>query len=184
MTRENYGEAYQQGFEKTVRFLLSRGASWERARETAQAAWVRGWERLQQLRDDEMVGTWVNTIALNAYRGLLRNEHARRTQPELATGSGIKVAEIDLAAIDMARILRICRPCDRVLLEQQIHGRTAEEIAQEQGVTQTAVRIRFMRARQSARTRIEQRAKRMRLANVSLSGPLPIAEHSYLRASV
>lgn len=169
MTREHYGEAYQQGFEKTVRFLLSRGASWERARETAQAAWARGWERLEQLRDDERVGTWVNTIALNAYRGLLRSEQAHMSQPELAAASEIKVAEIDLAAIDMARILTICRPGDRLLLEQQIHGLTPDEIAQKQGVSSTAVRIRFMRARQSARTRIERRARRMRLGQLSVS---------------
>jgi DNA-directed RNA polymerase specialized sigma24 family protein len=185
MTREHYGEAYQQGFEKTVRFLLSRGASWERARETAQAAWARGWERLEQLRDDERVGTWVNTIALNAYRGLLRSEQAHQAQPELATAPGVKVAEIDLAVIDMARILKVCRPCDRVLLEQQIHGLTPEDIARKQGVTKTAVRIRFMRARQAARTRIEQRARRMRLGHISLSRSAPLlVEHGSFGASL
>ena len=169
MTREHYGDAYLEGFEITVRFLFSRGASWEQAREAAQAAWARGWERLQQLRNEELVGKWVNTIALNAYRGILRDEQAHQAQPELDTTPGINVAVIDLAAIDMARILKICRPCDRVLLEQQIHGLTPEDIAQKQGVSKTAVRIRFMRARRSARIRMEQRARRMRLSQISLS---------------
>lgn len=40
--------------------------------ESAQAAWVRGWGRLGQLRDETLVLTWVNTIALNVYRRLIR----------------------------------------------------------------------------------------------------------------
>src|SRR3984957_17276059 len=68
MTRDGYGIAYQKGFTLTVRFLLSRGAQREYAMEVAQGAWVRGWERLHQLRDEATVVTWVNTIALNAYR--------------------------------------------------------------------------------------------------------------------
>ena len=170
MTREHYGEAYRQGFEITVRFLFSRGASWEQAREAAQGAWARGWERLPQLRDEELVGKWVNTIALNTYRSILRHEQAHQTQPELDTTSGTSVAVIDLAAIDMARILKICRPCDRALLEEQIHGLTPEDIARQQGVTKTAVRIRFMRARQAARIQMEQRARRLRLSRAVTSG--------------
>ena len=64
MTREEYGQAYQRGFDLTVRLLLSRGAPRDRAREVAQAAWARGWERLSQLRNESLVVTWVNTIAL------------------------------------------------------------------------------------------------------------------------
>ena len=74
MTKEGYGQAYQRGFELTVRFLLSRGVQRDNAREVAQAAWVRAWERLSQLRDDNLVVTWVNTIALNVYRGLIRKD--------------------------------------------------------------------------------------------------------------
>jgi DNA-directed RNA polymerase specialized sigma24 family protein len=157
MTREDYGNAYQRGFELTVRFLLSRGADWEGARETAQAAWARGWERREQLRNQDLLLTWVNSIALNAYRSLVRVERVHQALPDLSAKSGINVA-----AIDIARILKACRPCDRVLLEQQMRGHTPEEIAQRQGVTKTAVRIRFMRARRSARVRIEQRARASR----------------------
>ena len=51
MTREEYGAAYKKGYNLTVRFLVSRGLSYDSAQETAQAAWVKGWERLGQLRD-------------------------------------------------------------------------------------------------------------------------------------
>lgn len=157
MTREEYGQAYQRGFNLTVRLLLSRGAARDRAREVAQAAWARGWERLPQLRNDNLVGTWVNTIALNVYRSVLRSEPCYQALPELSTRGGV-----NLAAIDVARILRICRPCDRILLEQQMRGVTAQEIARKQGVTETAIRIRLLRARRAARSRVEKRAARIR----------------------
>src|ERR1700680_3274425 len=68
MTRNEYGEAYEAGFDRTVRFLLSRGAQRDDAVEAAQAAWARGWERVTQLRDESLVMTWVNAIAFNFLR--------------------------------------------------------------------------------------------------------------------
>ena len=166
MTRDQYGQAYQRGYNLTVRLLLSRGAQRDRAREVAQAAWARGWERLTQLRNDHLVTTWVNTIALNVYRSVLRSEPCYQELPELSTK-----ANVDLAAIDVARILQICRPCDRVLLEQQMRGVTAEEIARDQGVTETAIRIRLLRARRAARARVEKRAAKIREAYKSMVQP-------------
>ena len=46
MTREQYGDIYQTGRERTIRFLLSRGAAPGLAPDIAQSAWLRGWERL------------------------------------------------------------------------------------------------------------------------------------------
>ncbi len=154
MNEERYGQAYQKGFNMTVRFLLSRGVRRDVADEAAQAAWVRGWERREQLRNESMVVTWVNTIALNVYRGLIRREFFH---PEL-TKLPEKTASIDVAAIDVAHILEFCRPRDRRLLEQQyVNGMTTEELAREQGVTKTAIRIRLLRARRHARSQIEGR---------------------------
>ena len=59
------GKEYQQAFYQTVRFLLSRGASRGQARKAVESAWRAGWERLQRLRDEELVAAWVNTIALS-----------------------------------------------------------------------------------------------------------------------
>jgi RNA polymerase sigma factor (sigma-70 family) len=156
MTREGYGQAYQRGFEITVRFLLSRGVQRDSAREVAQAAWVRAWERLGQLRDDALVVTWVNTIALNVYRNLIRKELLNRSLVDLRDQRDRTVA-IDIAAIDVDRVLRICRPCDRRLLEQSMCGVTTEEIAQQQGVSKTAIRIRLLRARRYARRCLEKK---------------------------
>ena len=156
MTREEYGLAYQKGFDLTVRFLLSRGAQREYAMEIAQGAWVRGWERLHQLRDEATVVTWVNTIALNSYRRVMRRDAPAHELPEVISPHGI-----DMAAIDIHRILSSCRPSERVLFEQQMYGATTEEIARTQGVTETAIRIRLLRARRATRSRLERRAIQM-----------------------
>jgi RNA polymerase sigma factor (sigma-70 family) len=155
--RDGYGDAYTQGFERTARFLLSRGASPGHAEELAQAAWVRGWECLHQLRGDSSVGTWVNVIALNLFRNDLRRE--KYLQPLIETQSSFRM---DIAAIDAVRILNSCRPGERALLEHQLIGATVEEIAQVTGVTRTAIRIRLLRLRRAVRARLEQRATRLR----------------------
>ncbi len=152
MTREKYGQAYQRGFDLTTRFLISRGVPRDMARDVAQAAWVKGWERLDQLRNESMVITWVNAIAMNVHRSVLRSERSYQSLPDYHAR-----AEVNLAAIDLARILKFCCPRDRALLELQMQGDTAEEIAQKQGVTETAVRIRLLRARRAARSRVERK---------------------------
>src|ERR1700687_1791118 len=100
MTREEYGSAYKRGYHLTVRFLVSRGLTYDAAQETAQAAWVKGWERLGQLRDSNMVLTWMNSIALNIHRSFIRREPLLQTLPELPTPP-----KINLAAGDVRRIL-------------------------------------------------------------------------------
>lgn len=123
--------------------------------DVAQSAWVKGWERLSQLRNESMVTTWVNAIAMNVHRSVLRRQKPLAAFTDFYTG-----AELNLAAIDIARILKFCPPRDRALLELQMQGDTAEEIAQKQGATQTAIRIRLLRARRAARSRVEKKPAR------------------------
>jgi DNA-directed RNA polymerase specialized sigma24 family protein len=157
MTREEYGDIYKTGRERTIRFLLSRGAAPGLAPDIAQSAWLRGWERLSQLRDPRMIVTWINSIALNQYRRVIRSERLHQELQQSVHGK----TSLDLAAIDVARIMRVCRPPDRILLQAQMNGVTAKEMAREQGLTETAVRIRFLRARRSARKALEARGRKL-----------------------
>jgi len=122
------------------------------AEEISQAAWMRGWERLGQLRSDELIATWVNTIALNLYRRTIRQERRLQGLQEPLYAK----STVNWAAIELRRILRFCRLPDRQLLEAQMVGQTAEEIAHDQGVSQTAIRIRLLRARRAARQAAEK----------------------------
>jgi len=157
MTYEGYGQAYQQGFKRTVRLLRSRGASVDGAEDMAQAAWVRGWQKLEQLRDEGMILNWINTIAINYHRREIRVQGRYLPLLDVCGGAGL-----DSACLDAARILMLCRPRDRMLFEQQLDGLTTVEIAKKQGVTPTAIRIRILRARRAARANIEDRASERR----------------------
>jgi RNA polymerase sigma factor (sigma-70 family) len=151
MTSEMYAVSYQEGLGRTIRFLISRGVCRDSAPDFAQAAWLRGWERLNQLRDESLLVTWINTIALNCYRRSLRSEHLQYHVLDSINSN----TSLNLAAIDISRILQSCRPPDRMLLEAQMAGATAAEIGKQQGVSQTAIRIRMLRARRAARGVIE-----------------------------
>src|SRR5262245_36746143 len=105
MTREGYGRAYERGYDLTVRFLLSREVQRISADDVAQSGWAKGWDRLSQLRNDRMVVTWVSTIALNSYRRLAHREPLKQPLLDQHLTVGI-----DLAAIDMAHVLKLCRP--------------------------------------------------------------------------
>jgi DNA-directed RNA polymerase specialized sigma24 family protein len=144
--------AYQTGYNSTMRFLRSRGVPGDRAREVSQAAWAKGWERLEQLNNESMVLTWVNTIAINVHRRVSQNELPYRVLPEVATAPSV-----NLAAIDVTRILRCCASADRMLFEQQMTGMTPGEIARAWGLSEGALRIRMLRARRAARLRLEKK---------------------------
>ncbi len=152
MTVEAYGHAYQHGFDRTIRLLLSRGARIDCAREAAQAAWAKGWERIGQLRNESVVTTWVNTIALNFYRNVMRSENHQLPLTDLATTAGI-----NLAFIDLERFLAQCRLSDRQLFDDYLQGYPIEEIAGRRGISYTAARIRLLRARRMVQSRIKER---------------------------
>lgn len=150
MTKEEYGYAYPIGYDRTTRFLVSRGLSWDAAQETAQAAWVKGLGKLHQLRDPEMVLTWVNTIALNLYRTSLRSEPLFNELPEM-----LAMPSLNLTAIDLRRVLRTCKKNDRAVLQHHyLEGYKVREIAQANGCSETAVRIRLFRARRAVAKRL------------------------------
>jgi RNA polymerase sigma factor (sigma-70 family) len=147
MTKEQYGQAYKDGREHTVRFLLSRGVKRDTAMDVAQSAWVRGWERLDQLRDESVLITWVNTIALNQFRKTLRHDQRHEALVDTPHPS----PAMNWAAMDLSRILSRCRSRDRALLEAQLEGMTAKELSERTGTTATAMRLRLFRARNAAR---------------------------------
>ncbi len=163
MNQEEFGKAYQRGYDITVRFLISRGVPSQLADEVSQAAWARGWERIQQLRNAAMIVTWINTIALNINRSQFRKPAFESLDHDPISSS------IDVAAIDVRRILSLCRTEERWLLERHhLEGHRIADIAKHQGCTETAARIRLLRARRSAGNRLirlgEARQKRAQAA--------------------
>jgi RNA polymerase sigma factor (sigma-70 family) len=148
MKRTEYAQAFETGFPATRRFLLSRGAAVEEAEEIAQAAWARGWEFRDQLRDPGLVGFWVNSIARNLFR-------ARFRAKVMAPMDGVEAPySMNLDEIELHRLLDRCSGRDRHLLEQSLEGYSAEEIARVEGITSTGIRVRLLRIRQSLRQQL------------------------------
>jgi RNA polymerase sigma factor (sigma-70 family) len=148
MKRTEYAEAFEAGYPATRRFLLSRGAPLEEAEEIAQAAWVRGWEYRDQLRDPGLVGFWVNSIARNLFRAKFRG---KMTAPI----DGVEAPYwMNLEEIEVHRLLDRCSGHDRKLLKRSLEGYSAEEIAQDEGITSTGIRVRLLRIRQSLRQQL------------------------------
>ncbi len=148
MLRNEYSEAFETGYGATRRFLLSRGAPLEEAEEIAQAAWARGWEFRDQLRDPGLVSYWVNSIARNLFRARFRTP----IQTEIDDTNAVYT--LDLDAIEVGRLLDRCPQQDRDLLTQSLAGYSAEEIARSEGITPTGIRVRLLRIRQMLREKL------------------------------
>lgn len=148
MTAELFSGLYEEGLPRTIRFLLSLGFQRDTATEIAQAAWSRAWERIDQLRDQTKILSWVNTIALNDARKTSR----RARQHVSFTPGHERVTLLNVAAIDVAKILDLCTPKDREILQAHLEGSSNLELAGEQGISETAMRLRSFRARRAARS--------------------------------
>lgn len=145
MRQDEFGTAFESGYSATRRFLLAHGAPLEEAEEIAQAAWVRGWEYRAQLRDPGMLGFWVNSIARNLFRARFRGPLKVPIDGQSPSYT------MDLASLELRRMMEKCPRKDRNLLEQTLEGYSTEEMARGAGITPTGIRVRLLRIRQSLR---------------------------------
>lgn len=153
LTADRFAAAYGTGYHRTVRFLHSScGLARLEAEEFAQAAWVQGWESRATLRDAAALPAWVNTIALNLFRGDRRTAWRRG---ELLYDPTINPSP--MAGIEAAEVLRVCSLRDsRLLVNRYLFGYSTNELASQEKVGNIAIRVRLSRARKQIR---ESRAK-------------------------
>lgn len=150
MGPEQFADAFRSYYPMTLRFLLSRGACADIAEEVAQAAWAKGWECRGQLQRQNMIGTWVNSIAKNMLRNRMRAEQKLEVLSE-----GVKAGGPPAVAIDMKRILKRCGERDsKILRGYYVEGYTTEEIADQVGLTPVTVRVRLLRLRRALRLQL------------------------------
>src|SRR5258708_34641665 len=123
---EEFATAFPAGYKSTCRFLISRGAPATEAEEIAQAAWARGWEHRDQLRNPTLVGYWVNSIARNLFRAKFRAPIIVALEPYQDPGY-----VMSMAGIELRQMLDACSLRDRQMLEKILEGYSAEEIGRE-----------------------------------------------------
>lgn len=150
MTRTKFSKAYRSGFDRTVRFLLSRGIVKPKAEESAQAAWAKGWEKRSHLREPSRVVEWVNSIALNNYRGRLRKEQLEEALPVIDPPAPPRDVN---SRLDMEKSAGRCSQRDwKLLRDRYVKGFTSVEIAEDLGVKPVTIRVRLSRAKQKLRS--------------------------------
>jgi RNA polymerase sigma-70 factor (ECF subfamily) len=136
----------------------------DRAEDVAQAAWLQGWQKLDQLRNEGMIGSWINAIAINYHYRRSQQESRYQTLTDIQGNVGVDLAPPYIAKMDTAKILKLCRPSDRILFQHQLSGLNTNEIARKQRVSATAIRIRLLRARRAVRASMEDHAVKLRLS--------------------
>ncbi|MEZ5351859.1 MAG: RNA polymerase sigma factor [Bryobacteraceae bacterium] len=150
MTPDRFANAYRNGLQSTTRLLLSKGIVLEDAEEYAQTAWARGWEARAQLKDEDRVVQWVNSIAINTMCNALR----RSKRFEALDDKRTRVARTESIAdkVDAQKLLARCSELDRsLILHRYAGGFEMEEIAHRHGLSGVATRVRIHRAKVALR---------------------------------
>ena len=150
ITETSFALAYADGYPKTFGLLLSKGLLAEEAEEHAQAAWARGWAMRDQLREDNRLVQWINSIAMNLMR---RSKQRGKRMTALDDSYQGTVAPAPVVSkLDARYLLRKCSELDRWLLVQRYAaGMAIKEIAERRGMTGVAIRVRLHRAKRALR---------------------------------
>lgn len=163
LTTQAFERAYEQGHQKTIHFLMSCGFAEDQAQESAQMAWVTGWQRRYQIRDVAKTLSWVNTIALNFARSVVKGRRRMEALPESLHQEAPDVG----ALIDAHRILEWCSPRDRNLLrERYLEGADIGDLARDHCCTRLAIRVRLHRARRAVLEKFQKKQRSLRSAAV------------------
>jgi RNA polymerase sigma-70 factor (ECF subfamily) len=73
----NFAELYETNFKKICGLCYCQLHEWELARDVAQDAFLRAFEKIEDLRDQEKFLPWVSTIAVNIGRNLMRQRGSK-----------------------------------------------------------------------------------------------------------
>ena len=151
MTRDDYGTAFLEGFDRTAAGLTSRGVRYTDAQDFAQAAWVKGWERISQLRDERCVVAWVGSIAWSLFLSDRRVE-AKHPLDRLDSHKELVAPHFNPdASIDLRRGVQSVSSCHRELLDLWMGGYKNREIARMSGRSDGAINSKMTRARRTLR---------------------------------
>jgi RNA polymerase sigma factor (sigma-70 family) len=142
ISNSEFAKAYEQGYPKTVRFLLSMGLSPDLAQETAQSGWTRGWEKRAQLESLDKITSWVNQISLNLFRNQIAHvSYSSTTAPPSRP-------EIDSIVIDVRTALEKSSARERALLRAYyLEGYSSDELGAREKCSPGAIRVRVLRAK-------------------------------------
>jgi len=132
-----FADAYEIGLPTLTRFLLKRGLNSDTARELAQAAWVKAWEHIPELRNLESLRWWTTAIAINLMHDAVKRRNRWQSLEKVSPAFQPSL----LATIATEQILSMCTETERALLRRYyVDGQSMREIASEEGCSELATR--------------------------------------------
>ena len=147
--RAAFTELVERHHAELVRIAFAITGDLDAARDAAQLAWIKAWQRLPTIREADRLRAWLIAIAANEARQHVRAHRRRRVREiaplnlnEPADPSAITSAD----RFDLDAALRRLGPDDRGLLAMRyVAGLTADEIGASTGLTGSGVRTRLSR---------------------------------------
>lgn len=143
----------------TYRLCLAITANEDDAADATQAAFVSAWRHFGDLRDTDRVDAWLQRIAVNSCRMVLRSRR-RRGLREIPMNDGLARAAAPDYMLDAA-VLRGALtglPIDSraILALHYAQGQAVSEIASMLGISASAAKSRLFRARAALRKALEE----------------------------
>jgi RNA polymerase sigma-70 factor (ECF subfamily) len=146
--RDAFTELVERHHDELVRICFAITTDIDAARDAAQLAWIKAWQRLRTVREPERLRTWLIAIAANEARQRIRADRRRRVR-EIAPvlpNAGDYTPIKSPAHLDLVAAVSRLDPDDRRLLAlRYIAGITAEEIGAQIGLSGSGVRSRLSR---------------------------------------
>jgi RNA polymerase sigma-70 factor, ECF subfamily len=147
--REAFTELVEQHHAELVRIAYAITGDIDAARDSAQLAWIKAWQRLSSVREPGRLRAWLIAIAANEARQFLRANRRRQVReidPARQDDAPERSSMISADRLDLVAALVRLEPADRGLLAMRyLAGLTAEEIGVATGLTASGVRSRLSR---------------------------------------
>lgn len=118
----------------------------EMARDAVQSAWTVAWRKLDSLRDESRLRSWLLVLAANEARRLARRHRLRGILERVAGGERNVEPAPNVEHLDLADAVRTLPRRDRHLLGLRYGaGLTSAEIGAQIGLSASGVRVRLAR---------------------------------------
>jgi RNA polymerase sigma-70 factor (ECF subfamily) len=153
-----YAELVRRHLKRVFAICLSLLGELADAEDAAQEVFVRGYERIHSLRDGGRFSSWIDQIARNRCRDLLRGRLRRPDHPLTAIVEETAAAPVEEFGDLRTALSRLPEEHRLPLLLYYYDGKDTRALAQEMGLTQGGACARLYRARRLLRRLLEEEA--------------------------